>query len=298
MANRIALISNIHLSRARRYFHANWDILLEELAAEALDLILISGDLALDGPHREDDLAFARAQLDRLPAPWHAVPGNHDIGNARPDLRGEAVVTEARREAWTHYFGPAWWSLDVDGWRVVGLDSLVCGSGFPAETEQAAFLHGAFAGAEGRPVALLFHKPLCDQSMLEPAMSQSFWYPAARALVADALQQGAVRLVISGHLHEARDRMIEGIRHLWVPGTAFVQDMAVEWVPDRGGRRRIGFMMLELGTTTRAFLREPSRMFNTDIGNWLRDGIGHYAVIAGPAPYLGLTTAPFIAEAA
>lgn len=285
---RIALISDIHLSRARPYFHMNWELLLEALAAERPDHVIISGDLALDGPHREDDLAFARVQLDRLPAPWHAVPGNHDIGNNLPDLRGEATVTEAHHAAWLRHFGTDRWVADFPGWRFIGLNSLITGSGFAAEAAQEAFLEEAVADAARRRVALVFHKPLCIFSSLETTLSQSTWYPAARAPVAKLIREGRVQLLISGHLHEARDRLVEGLRHIWVPGTAFVQDIAGEWLPERHGRRRVGYMMMELESDPRITLREPAPMVNIDIGNWLRGGIGHYATLCGALPYKGL----------
>jgi 3',5'-cyclic AMP phosphodiesterase CpdA len=288
---RIALISDIHLSRAKPYFHANWELLLEALAEDRPDHVLIGGDCALDGPHREEDLAFARAQFDRLPAPWHAVPGNHDVGNCLPDLRGETTVTEARREAWIRHFGPDWWALDLPGWRVIGLDCLIAGSGFPAEREQERFLQDALDGAGNRLVALLHHKPLCVFSTMETAMTQCTWYPEARAPVMHALREGRIRMLISGHLHESRDRLVEGVRHLWVPGTAFVQDIAGDWLPDRHGRRRVGYMLMELGAEPSVTLREPAPMLNTDIGNWLRGGIGHYATLSGDAAFKGLATA-------
>ncbi|MBR0641250.1 metallophosphoesterase family protein [Plastoroseomonas hellenica] len=288
-APRIALVSDIHLSRARPYFHANWEILLQELVQEAPDLVLLAGDIALDAPHREEDLAFARAQLDRLPAPWRAVPGNHDVGNNIPDLRGEATVTEARRAAWLRHFDEDFWALDIGGWRIVGLDCLICGSGFAAEAEQAAFLERAVAEAAQRKVALLYHKPLCAFELLDTEVSQSFWYPEVRETVLRLMRDGVVRLCMSGHLHESRDRLIAGVRHVWAPGIAFVQDIAGEWLPERHGRRRVGYMMLELAEEPRVTLREPSRMLNIDIGNWLRSGsIGHYGTLAGSAPYLGL----------
>ena len=162
----IVLLSDIHLSRARPFFHANWELLLRDLGTRpAPDLFIVTGDLALDGPIRSDDLAFARTQLDRLPAPWHAIPGNHDIGSNRPDLRGEMVVDAARRAAWLEHLGPDWWSLDLPGWRLIGLDCLIAGSGLDAEATQAAFLDDAIAGAGGRQVALFYHKPLCVQDV-------------------------------------------------------------------------------------------------------------------------------------
>jgi 3',5'-cyclic AMP phosphodiesterase CpdA len=291
IATRLGFLSDLHLSRARPFFHANWELLLRELdRAPPPDRFIVTGDIALDGPVREDDLAFARAQLDRLPAPWHALPGNHDIGINPPDIRGEALVTAERLAAWRRHFGADFWHLDLPGWRLVALDSLIPGSGLAAEAEQAEFLDAALAGADGRQVMLLTHKPLCIHDMLETTPTTNSWTPEGRRLVAPLLRAGRIALVVSGHLHESRDRVIEGVRHLWLPGLAFVNDMACEWQPPRGGRKRVGHVTLELGVEAQVSWHEPHALLNTDIGNWLRTGgIGLYAALAGDAePYPGL----------
>ncbi|NCY26422.1 MAG: metallophosphoesterase, partial [Alphaproteobacteria bacterium] len=169
---RIGLLSDVHLSRARPWFHANWELLLAELArAPAPDMFIITGDCALDAPVREDDLAFAREQFDRLPAPWHALPGNHDIGACHPEGAGEALVSEALLAAWTRHFGADFWVLDVPGWRLIALNSLIPGSHLPAEHAQAAFLEDAIATAGAQQVAVLTHKPLCLHDVTETANS-------------------------------------------------------------------------------------------------------------------------------
>ncbi|MEH2478091.1 3',5'-cyclic AMP phosphodiesterase CpdA [Nitrobacteraceae bacterium AZCC 2146] len=292
MTTHIALISDIHLSRQRPYFHVNWEILLEELAAVAPELVLVAGDLSLDGPHHSDDLAFARAQLDRMPCPWLAVPGNHDVGNNLPDVRGETTVTGERVATFRNLIGPDFWLHDVPGWRIIGLDSLICGSGLAAEQEQAVFLRQALDTTGGRKVALMYHKPFCLDRPDETAPSQSFWYPQSRALLGEHLSEGSLHLLLSGHLHESRDRLIGTARHIWAPGVAFVSDMTCEHQANRGGRRRVGWMEVRLGDEVVVALHEPLAMMNTDIGNWLTTGIGHYAVFAGQRPYLGLAPAP------
>lgn len=288
---RILLLSDIHLSRARPYFHANWELMLREVAAMPKpDLVIVTGDLSLDGPSREDDLAFARAQLDRLPAPWHAVPGNHDLGGNAPDARGEHVIDDGLRDAWLRHFPNDFWSLDVPGWRLVGINSLICGSGMRGETEQAEFLDNAIAGAEGRKLAVFMHKPLCLHDALEPEHTTSCWFPPTRELLQRHVREGRIAMLVSGHLHDSRDRIVSGTRHLWLPGLAFVSDMACEWQPSRGGRRRVGFVTAVLDAEPQFTWHEPNALLNTDIGNWLRmGGIGLYKPLTGEEqPYPGL----------
>ena len=44
-ALRIVQISDTHLSRRRPFFHHNWELLVDLLAAEPCDLIVCSGDM-------------------------------------------------------------------------------------------------------------------------------------------------------------------------------------------------------------------------------------------------------------
>ncbi len=288
---RLLLLSDIHLSRARPYFHANWELMLREIAQmPAPDLVIVTGDLALDGPSREDDLAFARAQLDRLPAPWHAVPGNHDVGGNASDARGEHGVDEALRDAWLRHFPSDFWSLDIPGWRLIGLDSLICGSGMTSEAEQAEFLDAAVAGAGSSRVTVFMHKPLCLHDVLESEQGTTCWFPSTRELLQRHVREGRVQLLVSGHLHEARDRIVSGTRHLWLPGLAFVNDAPCDWQASRGGRRRVGFVTAVMEAAPRLEWHEPDSLLNIDIGNWLRvGGIGLYKPLAGEdQPYPGL----------
>jgi len=78
---RVILVSDTHLSPAAPEAAANWDAVLRYVGANAPDVVIHLGDLTLDGAHNAGDLHYGRRQLDRLPVPWHAIPGNHDIGD-------------------------------------------------------------------------------------------------------------------------------------------------------------------------------------------------------------------------
>jgi 3',5'-cyclic AMP phosphodiesterase CpdA len=70
----IAHLSDLHFGRVDG---ALADALLTDLAALAPTLVVISGDLTQRA--RRSQFRDARRFLDRLPAPYLVVPGNHDI---------------------------------------------------------------------------------------------------------------------------------------------------------------------------------------------------------------------------
>lgn len=74
----IAQVSDIHFGE-RRHDHELVARCLSLLDAAAPDLILVAGDLTGEG--YPEQYAEAKRFLDRLPAPWFAIPGNHDERN-------------------------------------------------------------------------------------------------------------------------------------------------------------------------------------------------------------------------
>ena len=112
-AARVILVSDTHLSAAAPQAQANWDVVVSYVGACPPDLVIHLGDLSLDGAGNAADLGHGRAQLDRLPVAWHAVPGNHDIGdNPFPDAPGGSTVTADRLQRWLGVVGADHWSPD------------------------------------------------------------------------------------------------------------------------------------------------------------------------------------------
>ncbi|HKW92540.1 MAG TPA: hypothetical protein VJX92_11610 [Methylomirabilota bacterium] len=59
----------------------------------------------------------------------------------------------------------------------------------------------------------------------------------------DLLSAVQVRAVISGHTHQYRDRIVDGLRHVWVPSAAFYLPDAIQ---ERIGEKVTGLWVLDL----------------------------------------------------
>jgi SAM-dependent methyltransferase len=285
---RIIQISDPHLSAGRPFFQHNWEVLVDLLNEETADLIVCTGDMTIDGANVPGDLAFASQQFERIAKTVLFVPGNHDIGNSIPDVRGgESVITEARRQAYCRAFGDDCWVRDVGpSWRLVGLNSMLFGSGITGEEAQWDLLEQAIQGAGGRNVMVFQHKPLYHRTAGETAPTQSAIYPEHRARLKRILAGAERPIVCSGHIHHYRTEQWGSLGQIWAPSTSFTISL-----PDQTplpGVRRVGYLRHSLqGADCRHEFVEPCQFINMDVGNWGRDPRGFHARY-GTEPLRGL----------
>lgn len=236
---RVIQISDTHLSADLPSFVQNFEAMTRIVMARRPDLVVNSGDIALDGTNREDDLAFARRCHDALDVPWIGIPGNHDVGDNPWQAGSTDAVTDERVSRYRRHLGADWWVVDARGWVLIGLNAQVFGSRLSAEDEQWTFLASAVATAGARPIALFVHKPLFKDHAGEEEVSGRYVVPESRRQLRDALGEANVKLVGSGHLHQHRQHRPDGVDHCWAPSTAFV-------LPDRRqphiGVKRVGYV--------------------------------------------------------
>jgi 3',5'-cyclic AMP phosphodiesterase CpdA len=236
---RIALIADAHVApRAPECVH-NWHVAARAVVDLNADLTLHLGDITLDGEHRPEELDFAAELIEDWPTPIRCVSGNHDIGTGS----GEQPLSAHRLSRYCRTIGADRWMSRHDGWVLFGLNAQLMGAGGRAEAAQWEWLEAVAAGLDATDRAIvLLHRPLSrppgDQGMPTGRY--------VRAVDARRLMQGPLRrtlaFVISGHTHQALDFAADGVRHVWVPSSAFV-------IPD-AMQVRIGAKVVGLGMLT------------------------------------------------
>lgn len=233
MTVRIAQISDTHLSPRRRYFTANFDRIAEVLAVDPPDLVINTGDLALNGADEDADLELAVARHREFKATTLLLPGNHDVGDS-VDVGSKQPITSERLGRYRRLVGPDYWRTDVAGWRLLGLNAQLLGSGL-AETEaHLAAIRDAAASLYGRALAVFIHKPVADLALHETEVSNRMLTPPARRDLLDALGGVMPAFVACGHVHQYRVSRFGGAEHVWAPATSFI--ISDPWQPVFGAK--------------------------------------------------------------
>lgn len=243
---RIIQITDTHLSPLKPHFNRNWQPLVAWIEEQKPDLIIHTGDVSVDGADIEADLEFCRSCLDELSAPTLVLPGNHDIGHL-PE--SHQPVNSERLARWNRHFGADRWAQEHGGWTLIGLNSLIIGSGEAAEEEQFEWLEGELANSSGKPVAVFAHKPLFVDSPDEG--DSGYWgiRPAARQRLYDLFAAHNVKLHASGHLHRAWSCDGVGFNCIWAPAAAFIVGPMERDLP---GDRILGAAIHDLGETVQS----------------------------------------------
>lgn len=241
----------------------NWREAREQILEVGPDLLLVGGDLTRDGSIHRFELEEMRDDLAGLPFPCRVVPGNMDTGNKHTRRPGchrspdqcddlDLNVTSEQLQQFASVFGPLWWSFEHKGVRFSGLPDMVVNSGLP---EEAALWAWAEAQAQRPPAehhVWVLHSPLFVDALDEPDWDVTdrdqydAWYftidqPGRARLHRLFLSTGAT-LVISGHVHCRRSRVVDGICYQISPSTAFGQ-WASRW-PD--GDASLGFLRYDV----------------------------------------------------
>ena len=258
---RIVVLSDIHLSPTHGFFWKNWCIARELANERKADAVIVNGDLAINGPDSDAEIAFAAAALSHLQGRVMSLPGNHDVGDEPPGQDPNQIVNATRLARWDGSFVADRWALDVEGWSLIGVNAQLFGSGLAREHAQDGWIDEQLKAATGqRQIALFLHKPLFLEDPNDDVACHRCIVPSARAPLLQKLRQAGVRLIVSGHLHQHRDRTLDGMRHLWVPAVAFAASQSL------GGDARCGITSLDFsGNGVGAAVERPDGLVSHDL---------------------------------
>lgn len=262
-------VSDSHLSRSHAYFQDNFEACLAYIAQEQPDLVVVSGDVAFNGPDVADDVAFGREQLARIECQWVAIPGNHDVGEPGDNPRLGQPVNQGRLAQWHQHFGDDRFCVDLGGWRLLGINSELLGSGLDAEAEQWEFVDASLAAAKDRSIGFFLHKPMFINDAESMQLTGKCLFPEPRKRLLQSLSGAPTRFVASGHVHCYHHSSYRELDIVWAPSTAFIdpnRDMSVPIV-NRAGLIKWQFE----GQRCSHELIQPARFANIDLTNWSRE---------------------------
>ncbi len=262
---RIIQISDTHLSTVHSHFADNVAATTSWLAGMDADLVIHTGDLAMDGAAYASDLALGAQWMKETGRDIHAVPGNHDVGD-HADIKPSQQVDDARLEQWRTLVGPDFWSLDRNGWRLIGLNAMLMGTGHREEARQLDWF--AQVLETKAPVAVFLHKPLFIEDPQEGPRGYWTVTPEPRAKLLALMKGADIRLVASGHLHIHHQYSHGHTQFVWGPASSFVVGGSQE---ELGGHRLLGAMVHDFtdGAVTSSFVRPEG------VEDRLIDPVGH-----------------------
>ena len=248
---RIIQVSDTHLSAVHDVFSHNTEAVARWLVDQRADLVIHTGDVSMDGAGEDADLFLSAQWIERFEIEMLCVPGNHDVGDLA-SIKPTQPVNDARLEMWRSTIGPDWWRADRQGWRLVGLDAMLLGTGHADEERQFEWL--AEALKTDAPIAIFLHKPLFIDHPEEGPRGYWTVLPEPRKRMLALMSSANVKLVASGHLHIHRQVNIGGISYVWGPAASFVVGESQE---DLGGDRMLGVVehLFEADSVTSRFIR-------------------------------------------
>ncbi|EPX86812.1 metallophosphoesterase family protein [Salipiger mucosus] len=255
---RVAHVSDLHFGRTD---HALRHALIEAVNAAKPDLVAVTGDFTQRARRRQ--YSAARAFLERIEAPWMAVPGNHDI---------------SLDNLWQRFFRP--WRRyreficdDLcpvhvqDGLVVVGLNTV---NRFRWQSGRVRWLQmrtvsRVFSEHEGIKVVLAHHPFEQDADIKKTLMRD-----AERAM--ERLSDCGADLVLSGHLHRWRTEPFLSAKH----GAQVLQVHVGTGLSTRLRGQDNDFALLDLDADTADVTRMVARQ-----GRFVPEGTRHFRVRDG-----------------
>ena len=241
---KIAVLSDPHIGSTNSVFVPNWEKVVSHVnARDDIDLAVILGDITLLGSEQAEDLRFGRNALNALNKPWLALPGNHDVGDISRNSHQPANAD--RLADWEALYGPWHWQSDlIPGWRLIGLNSQIIGTGLPEEQLQWETLERALAMRARLKLVLLMHMPLFLEDWEEADRPAWALMGGGRNRLRRLIEEHDIRAVVTGHMHRVVQFDLPQTRFIWCAASSFLTyDKSM---PAQPGAALLGLTILTL----------------------------------------------------
>jgi 3',5'-cyclic AMP phosphodiesterase CpdA len=248
---RIVVVSDTHLAQRATSLLENWWALARWIIEARPDLVVHLGDISLDGASNPADLRESARIITDLEIPIRFLPGNHDIGDnpIAPGAPSDNPLNLGRLEEYRLLFGPDRWSLNVGDWHLIGLNAQLFGTSTAEEEGQFEWLENELRSSV-EPLGLMLHKPLFRDSPDDCEPHVRYVPKASRQRLLAMLRSRELRFVLSGHAHQSRQFLRDGVEHRWAPSTAFYLPDGMQ---ERIGEKDVGILTLALSRNTHQF---------------------------------------------
>lgn len=229
--------------RFQKRYMDNWQTAYQQLQnITDADLLLVGGDLTRDGSLHDFEFEKAKEELDALPYPYYAIPGNMDTCNKHTDRHGATGredmrlnVTAEQLDNFAKFFGEFPWSFVHKNIRFSGFYAAIAGSNLPQEERMWHWLEKELPSLPQTEYHVMtMHYTLFVDALDEPkwdiTQKEQYhdWYfsidPPHRQRIFNAFKKSNVNIVLSGHIHCRRPpQTVDGIRFYRCAGIAMPQ---------------------------------------------------------------------------
>jgi hypothetical protein len=146
---------------------------------------------------------------------------------------------------------------------LLGINAQLLGTDSPQEEALWQWIATRARAIDFARTVLFLHRPLLRPTPAELTRRGRYVSAAATQRLLDGPLKPSLRLVVSGHTHQFIDTAVDGVRHLWMPSTAFIlpDDMQA-----RVGEKLVGIGLLDLSDDVARFdLWCPDGMVRHDL---------------------------------
>ncbi|MHC4874590.1 MAG: metallophosphoesterase family protein [Planctomycetota bacterium] len=189
--------------------------------------ILFGGDNTNQPVSRPNYKSFGHEFMNKFKdiSECHVIPGNHDVGSTAGWHHHDPEELEKACQAFCEDYDEKW-VLEKAGFRIIAVNSQICGSGLEREKEQAEWLREKLAEPTELIKTVFFHTPLYlkgPDDDFDDGSEMMCLRPEARKPLLQILRENPPQLVITTHAHRFWIDRQESWDWLGIPATALGQ---------------------------------------------------------------------------